>query len=246
MVLRTLDIGGDKAIQYLNLPVETNPFLGVRGLRLCLRRPDLFKPQLRAALRASTGRNLKLMFPMVAAVHEVRAARQVLEDCMAELRAQGRSFSDRLEIGIMVEVPSAAVMAPAFAPYVDFFSIGTNDLTQYTLAADRTNPELANLANAFSPAVLGLIDAVIRAAHEAGKWVGVCGELAGEPLALPILLGLGLDEFSMNSPAIPLAKQTLRGLHAGTCQGFAQRVLRLEDAGQVQDSVRREFPWISA
>jgi phosphoenolpyruvate-protein phosphotransferase len=245
VVLRTLDIGGDKAIPYLGLPAEANSFLGVRGLRLCLRRPDLFKPQLRAALRTSIGHNLKIMFPMVAAVEELKAARRVLGDCMEELRAEGKPFAEKIEVGIMVEVPSAAIMADRFAPYSDFFSIGTNDLTQYTLAADRTNPELSSLSSAFSPPVLHLIASVIHAAHDAGKWVGVCGELAGEPLALPILLGLGLDEFSMNSPAIPMAKQILRRLDAGSCRDLAQRTLVLEDAQQVRDLVSGELPWIT-
>jgi phosphoenolpyruvate-protein phosphotransferase len=244
VVLRTLDIGGDKAIPYLGLPQESNPFLGVRGLRLCLRRSDLFKPQLRAALRASVGHNLKIMFPMVAAVDEVRRARDALNECRDELLREGKPVAEKIEVGIMVEVPSAAILAAEFASLVDFFSIGTNDLTQYTLAADRTNPELAGLANAFSPAVLRLIDQVIQAAHNARKWVGVCGELAGEPLALPILLGLGLDEFSMNPPAIPLAKQVLRRLNARACQDLAREALTESCAQDVKDLVVGSFPWV--
>ena len=246
VVLRTLDIGGDKAIAYLNMPQESNSFLGTRGLRLCLRRPDLFRPQLRAALRASAGQNLKIMFPMVAAIEEVLQARAVLDECRDELRREGVPFAERIETGIMIEVPSAAILAERFAPHVDFFSIGTNDLTQYTLAADRTNPALAYLTSAFSPAVLRLIDGVIRAAHAHGKWAGVCGELAGEPLALPILLGMGLDEFSMNAPAIPLAKQTLRRLDARLCADLAQRCLGQDDAQSVQKLVLEEYPWLGA
>jgi len=244
VVLRTLDIGGDKAIPYLNLPTESNPFLGVRGLRLCLRRPDLFKPQLRAALRASAGHNLKIMFPMVTAIDEVRAARQMLDSCREELHREEKPVAQEIEVGIMVEVPAAAIMAEVFAPHVDFFSIGTNDLTQYALAADRTNPALASLASAFSPAVFTLIDWVIQAAHRHGKWVGVCGELAGEPLALPILLGLELDEFSTNSPAIPLAKQVLRQLTTAECRDLARRALLLGNSQEVQRLVQEDLPWI--
>jgi len=244
VVLRTLDIGGDKAIPYLNLPTESNPFLGVRGLRLCLRRPDLFKPQLRAALRASAGHNLKIMFPMVTAIDEVRAARQMLDSCREELHREGKPVAQEIEVGMMVEVPAAAIMAEVFAPHVDFFSIGTNDLTQYALAADRTNPALASLASAFSPAVFTLIDWVIQAAHRHGKWVGVCGELAGEPLAIPILLGLELDEFSMNSPTIPLAKQVLRKLTTAECKDLARRALLLGNSQEIQRLVQEDLPWI--
>lgn len=246
MVLRTLDIGGDKAIPYLNLAVESNPFLGVRGLRLCLKRPDLFKPQLRAALQASVGHNLKIMFPMVATLEEIKAAREQIDSCSAELIQEGKRFAEGIEIGIMVEIPSAALMAEHLAPAVDFFSIGTNDLTQYTMAVDRTNARLAYLSSAFSPAVLKLVESVIQAGHQHGKWVGVCGELAGEPLAIPILLGFGLDEFSMNPPAIPLAKQILRSLDVTQCRELAQRALMLGDAQQVKDLIVRELPWISS
>ncbi|HIP87092.1 MAG TPA: phosphoenolpyruvate--protein phosphotransferase, partial [Anaerolineales bacterium] len=198
VILRTLDIGGDKELPYLDLPQEMNPFLGLRAIRLCLARPDLFRPQLRAALRAGAVGNLKVMFPMVATLEEVREARAVLEACRAELQAEGYAVAEEMEVGIMVETPAAALMADHLADEVDFFSIGTNDLSQYTMAADRTNAHVAGLASAFHPAVLRLVGEVIQAAHRKGKWVGLCGELAGEPLAIPILLGLGLDEFSMN------------------------------------------------
>ena len=190
VILRTLDVGGDKEIPYMGLEAESNSFLGQRALRLCLARPDIFKPQLRAALRASAGYNLKIMFPMVATASEVRAARKVLDECSAELEEEGVQMAAEIEIGIMVEIPSAALVADQLAKEVDFFSIGTNDLSQYTMAADRTNPKVAELSDAFFPAVLRLVREVIRAAHKEGKWVGMCGELAGEPLALPILLGL--------------------------------------------------------
>ena len=238
VVLRTLDVGGDKELPYLNTPPEQNPFLGVRAIRLCLSRPELFKPQLRAALRAGAGNGLKLMFPMVATVGEVRQARAVLAECRAELQAQGLPVAERMEVGIMIEIPAAAVVADQLAKVVDFFSIGTNDLSQYTMAADRTNAGVASLADAFQPAVLRLIRQVIDAAHAAGKWVGLCGELAGEPLAIPILLGLGLDEFSMNAPAIPTAKQVIRTLRVDEARAIAATVLELESAEEVRDMMR--------
>ena len=242
IILRTLDIGGDKKLPYLDLPEEMNPFLGVRAIRLCLARPELFRPQLRAALRAGAGRNLKLMFPMVATVAEVRAARMVLEECRSELLDEGQPVAEDMEVGIMVEIPAAALMADHLAAEVDFFSIGTNDLSQYTLAADRTNAQIAPLATGFQPAVLRLVHYVISAAHAQGKWVGLCGELAGEPLALPILLGLGLDEFSMNPPAIPLAKQIIRALALDEAREVAQAALELDNPDAVQALVRERVP----
>ena len=242
VILRTLDIGGDKDLPYLELPHEMNPFLGLRAIRLCLARPELFKPQLRAALRAGAGRNLKVMFPMIAAVAEVRAARAVLEECRAELLAEGQPVAEEMEVGIMVEIPAAALMADHLAAEVDFFSIGTNDLSQYTLAADRTNAQVAPLATGFQPAVLRLVRDVIAAAHAQDKWVGLCGELAGEPLAIPILLGLGLDEFSMNSPAIPLAKQIIRTLTLDEAREVARAALGLESPDAVQALVRERVP----
>ena len=242
VVLRTCDIGGDKDLPYLDLARESNPFLGVRGLRLALVHPEeLLKPQLKAALRAGRGHDLRIMFPMVAALTEIRQARRLLKECRAELVMEGKPVGGTLQVGIMIEVPSAALMADKLAPEVDFFSIGTNDLTQYTLAADRTNPRLAYLASAFSPAVLRLIQNVIIQAHKYGKWVGVCGELAGESLALPILLGLGLDEFSMNPPAIPAAKQIIRGLKVPECQKLAEEILNLGSAEEVKAYVQEKM-----
>lgn len=244
VVLRTLDIGGDKELAYMELPKEANPFLGVRGIRLCLLHPELFRPQIRAALRAGAGHNLKLMFPMITTLDEVRRAKQIVAECREELLSEGKAVAENMEIGIMVEVPSAAVMAEHFAREVDFFSIGTNDLTQYTLAADRASAHLAELISAFSPAVLILIDQVIQAAHRHGRWVGLCGELAGEPLAIPILLGLGLDEFSMNPSAIPLAKQIVRSLTLTQCQELAKEVLTLESAQAVKERVKQRMPFL--
>ena len=245
VVLRSLDIGGDKELTYLTLPVEANPFLGVRAIRLCFTRPDIFKPQLRAALRAGVGNGLKLMFPMVATVQEVRQARAMLEECRRELKAEGVAVADKMEIGIMIEIPSAAVIADHLAKEIDFFSIGTNDLSQYTLAADRTNANVAHIASSFHPAVLRLIKMVIDAAHKEGKWVGMCGELAGEPMAIPILLGMGLDEFSMNSPAIPIAKQIIRTISMVEAKAIAEIALDLEDAEQIQTFVRDTLPLVN-
>ncbi len=245
VILRTLDVGGDKEIPYMGLEAESNSFLGQRALRLCLVRPDIFKPQLRAALRASVGYNLKIMFPMVATASEVRAARKVLDECAVELRNEGVQMAEDIEIGIMVEIPSAALVADQLAKEVDFFSIGTNDLSQYTMAADRTNPKVAELSNAFFPAVLRLVREVIRAAHKEGKWVGMCGELAGEPLALPILLGLELDEFSMNPPMIPLAKQIIRNLDMREMKKIADKALELESPADIQAFIKEKIPFIA-
>lgn len=242
VVLRTLDIGGDKPLPYLDLPEETNPFLGLRAIRLSLAYPELFRTQLRAVLRAGTSGNLKLMFPMVATLAEVRAARVMLDACRAELLAEGQPTVQQMELGIMIEVPAAALMADHLAQEVDFFSIGTNDLGQYALAADRTNPQVAPLATGFQPAVLRLVRDVIEAAHRQGRWVGLCGELAGEPLALPILLGLGLDEFSMSPPAIPLAKEIIRTLTLAEARELAREALAAEDPESVQALVREKVP----
>lgn len=234
VVVRTLDVGGDKDVPGIELGTELNPFLGKRGLRLTLAEPELFRTQLRAVLRAAVGANLKLMFPMVNSVTEIMAARQAVESAAASLAADGLEAASDFEIGIMIEIPAAAVTADILAPHVDFFSIGTNDLTQYTLAVDRTNPAVAPMADAFHPAVLRLIDTVIRAGHDAGKWVGMCGELAGDPLAAPLLLGLGLDEWSMNPPAIPLVKERVRTLSAAECRPIAQACLQADSPEAVR------------
>ncbi|AHY46934.1 phosphoenolpyruvate-protein phosphotransferase [Rubrobacter radiotolerans] len=208
VIFRTLDVGGDKDLPGVDQPLEENPFLGWRGIRMCLDVPELFKPQLRALLRASAHGNLKVMFPMVADVSEIVAAKAVLEECREELRSEGAEF-DEFEVGVMVETPAAAICASDLAPEVSFFSIGTNDLVQYTLAADRGNEKLEHLQSADHPAVLKLIGLTCEAAKEAGIWVGVCGEAAGEPDLIPRLVELGVTELSMSAPRIPRAKKVL-------------------------------------
>jgi phosphoenolpyruvate-protein phosphotransferase len=238
VVVRTLDIGGDKDMPHLNLPAESNPFLGCRGIRLCLMRPDLFKPQLRAILRAGFNTNLGIMFPMVAVLKEIQQAKNILRECMKELDLLNIEFNRHPQIGIMIEVPAAALCASQLAKEVDFFSIGTNDLTQYTLAVDRTNPTLSHLVSALQPAVLQLIQNVISAAHNAGIWVGMCGEMAAEPLAVPILLGMGLDEFSMNPPAIPQAKEIIRHWDTKQAKALAKMVVSCENPEQIEKLVK--------
>jgi phosphocarrier protein FPr len=233
LIIRTLDVGGDKPLPYIDLGQEDNPFLGWRGIRFCLDRPELFKPQLRAVLRASHGHNVKVMFPMIGVVDELKAAKALLVEACQELKEDGIPFDDKLEVGIMIEVPSAVVIADQLAKEADFFSIGTNDLTQYVMAADRGNTKVANLANALQPAVLRMVQQTVQAAHAAGIWVGMCGELAGNPLAIPVLVGLGLDELSMSAPAIPAVKEAIRQLSLDQAEEIAEKVLGLDSADAV-------------
>ena len=209
VVIRTLDIGGDKTLPYLPLPEEMNPFLGYRAIRLCLDRKEIFKVQLRALLRASVYGNLCVMFPMISGLEEYQNAKAVVEECKAELRAEGKEYSDSIQWGIMVEIPAAAVYADELAKHVDFFSIGTNDLIQYTLAADRMSEKVSYLYNPMHPAVLRLIKMTIDGAHKHGKWVGMCGEMAGDEAAIPTLVEYGLDEFSMSATSILNAKKII-------------------------------------
>ena len=235
---RTLDVGGDKELPYIQLPEEPNPFLGVRALRLSLSRPDLFLTQLRAILRAADGFPCRIMFPMVADVEEIRKARHWVEKAHHELIEEKKAHAWPVELGIMVEIPSAALLAPALANEVDFFSIGTNDLTQYTLAAERGNPALYHLSDGLHPAVLRLICEVIEASHQAGKWTGICGELGGDPEATPILVGLGVDELSLNPAGIPRIKSILRELTMERAQALAERALRCQTSAEVRKLVR--------
>jgi phosphotransferase system enzyme I (PtsI) len=211
VIVRTLDVGGDKDLPGVDQPEEENPFLGWRGIRMCLDVPELFKPQLRAILRAGASGNLKLMFPMISDVEELRAAKKVFDECREELENEGKEIG-AVEVGIMVETPAAAICAADLAPEVSFFSIGTNDLVQYTLAADRGNERLRHLQSADHPAVLELIRMTCEAARERGIWVGVCGEAAGEAALIPKLVELGVTELSMSSPSIPQAKKIVSEL----------------------------------
>jgi phosphoenolpyruvate-protein phosphotransferase len=242
VVVRTLDVGGDKKLAYMDLGKEDNPFLGWRAIRLCLDRPDFFKVQLRALLRSSPGHDVRIMFPMIATLSEVRAARKLLEEARRELQERGQAFAENVQVGIMVEIPSVSMMAEQFAKEVDFFSVGTNDLTQYTFAAERTNDKVAYLGDAIHPAVLRQIRTVIQAAHSCGIWVGVCGELAGDPLAVPLLLGLGLDEFSMAPSGIPRAKAVIRKWSTGCAASLAEKALQLESAQAVREYVQSVTP----
>jgi phosphocarrier protein FPr len=235
---RTLDVGGDKELPYIQMPEEPNPFLGVRALRLSLARPELFLTQLRAILRAASGFPCRIMFPMVADVDEVRKARQYVEKAHNELKEQNRPHAWPVELGIMVEIPSAALLAPTLAHEVDFFSIGTNDLTQYTLAAERGNPALSHLADGLHPAVLRLIGEVAQASHAAGKWTGICGELGGDPEATAILVGLGVDELSLNPAGIPRIKSILRDLTIDKARALAGRALVCQTSAEVRQLVR--------
>jgi phosphocarrier protein FPr len=239
---RTLDVGGDKELPYIQLPEEPNPFLGVRALRLSLLRPDLFLTQIRAILRAADGSRCRIMFPMVADVEEIRQARHWVEKAHNELQEENTPHAWPVELGIMVEIPSAALLASVLAAEVDFFSIGTNDLTQYTLAAERGNPALYHLADGLHPAVLRLIGEVVEASHQAGKWTGICGELGGDPEATPILVGLGVDELSLNPAGIPGIKSIIRDLTMERARALAEQALRCQTSAEVRQLVRTFTP----
>ncbi|KML28642.1 phosphoenolpyruvate--protein phosphotransferase [Priestia aryabhattai] len=241
VVVRTLDIGGDKELPYLNLPKEMNPFLGFRAIRLCLEMQDMFRTQLRALLRASVYGNLKIMFPMIATVDEFRQAKAILLEEKAKLQQEGVQVSEDIEVGMMVEIPSSAVIADLFAKEVDFFSIGTNDLIQYTLAADRMNERVSYLYQPYNPAILRLVNMVIKAAHKEGKWVGMCGEMAGDEIAIPILLGLGLDEFSMSATSILKARSQIRQLSKADIEPHLDTILSMSSTEEVIEFVKSTF-----
>jgi phosphoenolpyruvate-protein phosphotransferase (PTS system enzyme I) len=240
VVIRTLDIGGDKDLPYADLPKEENPFLGHRAIRYCLANPDVFKTQLKALLRASVHGNLWIMFPMIENLSEIRAAKALLEECRQELTGAGTEVADDIKVGIMIEVPAAAVTADLLAKEVDFMSIGTNDLTQYTLAADRGNEQVAHLYDAAHPAVLRLVKMTCDAADQAGILVGLCGELAGDVTMTEILVGLGLHELSMSASAIPEVKQRVRLIDSAKAKALADKALQLEDGDQVRALIRSQ------
>ncbi len=235
VIIRTLDAGGDKHIPYLNIDEEMNPFLGYRAIRICLDDQELFKTQLRAIFRASVYGKAKIMFPMIARVEEVRRAKEVVEAVKEELRTEGIAFDEQVPVGIMIEVPSAAVMADVLIEEVDFFSIGTNDLTQYTLAADRMNEKLGELYSTFDPAVIRLIAKVIQAGNKAGKMVGMCGEAASDPRLIPLWLGLGMDEFSVSPSKILETRYNLRKLNQSQLETVVEKVLSSKSKDEVKE-----------
>ena len=234
LVIRTLDIGGDKDLKYMKLPKEENPFLGYRAIRIYLDNVDLFKVQLRAILRASSYGNVAIMLPMISSIEELRKSKEIIEEVKQELKTKNISFNENIEVGIMVEIPSSAVMADEFAKECDFFSIGTNDLIQYTIAVERGNEKLANLYSHFNPAVIRLIKSAIDGAHKNGILCGMCGEAAGDVKFIPLLVGLGLDEFSMNANKILKARKLIKDLRFEECKNLANKVLELDSTEDVK------------
>lgn len=242
VIIRTLDIGGDKKLPYLPLEEEMNPFLGFRAIRLCFREVDMFKTQLRAILRASAFGNALIMFPMISGVSEVRQAKGILAECMKELDEKGQAYDKNIRVGVMIEIPSAAVTSDIIAREVDFFSIGTNDLCQYTLAVDRMNQEVSYLYNPLHPAILRLVKTVIDASHARdGLFTGMCGEMAGDPMATLILLGLGMDEFSMSASSIPQVKKIIRSVSYEDAKAIAEKALNLETGEEVKEMVQAKI-----
>jgi phosphotransferase system enzyme I (PtsI) len=241
VIMRTLDLGGDKFLSQLDIPQEMNPFMGWRAIRFCLARPDIFKTQLRAILRASAFGKLKMMYPMISGLDELRQANAILEDAKKELRKEGVAFDDNMEVGAMIEVPSAAIIADILAREADFFSIGTNDLIQYSLAVDRVNEKIAYLYEPAHPAVLLLVKNIIEAGHRAGIWVGMCGEMAGDLYMTLILLGLGLDEFSASPVAVPEVKRIIRSVTMDQVREVAQQAIMLSTGKEVEKFARRKL-----
>jgi len=233
VIIRTLDLGGDKFMSALDLPEELNPFLGWRAIRFCLERPEIFKVQLRAILRASIGGNVRMMYPMISGVDELKRANAVLEECKAELRTEGTPFNEQMEVGAMIEIPSAAVTADLLAHEVDFFSIGTNDLIQYSIAVDRVNERIAHLYEPTHPAIIRLIKNVIDAGHAHNLWVGICGEMAGEIALTPLLIGLGVDELSTGASLVPRVKRAVQSLDVGFCLKLVEEISHMDSAAQI-------------
>lgn len=240
VIFRTLDIGGDKFLSHLEVPIEINPFLGMRAIRFCLHREDIFRNQLRAILRASAHGKVRVLFPMITTVDELHSTLAILADVKADLERRGIPHNPDLDVGIMVEVPAAAMIADKLAPHVDFFSIGTNDLVQYTMAVDRSNPDISYLYQPGHPSIIRLLDRVVRAANEHGRWVGICGEMAAEPLYLPLILGLGINELSMSPVAIPLIKDLVRDINMLEAEELVAQAMDCASADEVT-KLCREF-----
>jgi phosphotransferase system enzyme I (PtsI) len=245
VIIRTLDLGGDKFLSHSHLPTEINPFLGCRAIRFCLDRPDIFKAQLRAILRAAATGNVRMMFPMISGLSELRQAKEILEACKVELRDEGKPFKEDIELGIMIEVPSAVLVADALAREVKFFSIGTNDLIQYTIAVDRVNERIAHLYEPTHPAILRLIEMTVTAAHANSIWVGVCGEMAGEITLTPLLLALGVDELSASAGLVPRVKKAVQTLDTKECNRLLEDVRDLDSAAEIlercEEVARRHY-----
>ncbi|WP_291636953.1 phosphoenolpyruvate--protein phosphotransferase [Clostridium sp.] len=241
VIIRTLDVGGDKELDYLKLPKEMNPFLGYRAIRVCLDKLDIFKTQLRAILRASAFGNIKIMFPMISSIEELRAAKTIVNGVKDELLKENIAFKENIEVGIMIEIPAAAIISDLLAKEVDFFSIGTNDLIQYTTAVDRMNEKISHLYNPFHPALLRLVKMVIDNAHKENKWVGMCGEVAGDPKLIPILIGMGLDEFSMSPIALLKARGVIRNTSKAEMRSLAQQVINLPTAEEVERFIEKNL-----
>ena len=239
VIIRTLDLGGDKFVSHLKIPDELNPFMGWRAIRFCLAQPEFFKAQLRAILRASRFKNVKIMYPLVSNLGEVLKANELLEEAKEELRQQNAEFDEDIEVGVMIEVPSAALTAHLMAPHVSFFSIGTNDLVQYTLAVDRVNERIAELYEPTHPAIIKLIKNTVDVAHDNNIWVGICGEMAGNPLMAPLLLGLGVDELSVAPSSVPLVKDALRKLRYAGAQSLAEEALNSQSAADILQHCRK-------
>lgn len=240
-VIRTMDIGGDKPLPYLNIPEEENPFLGYRAIRICLNRRDIFMPQIKAILRAGVYGKAAIMVPMVINVSEIKKVLDIIEEAKQELTHEEKPYSDEVQVGIMVETPAAAVMTPVLAKYVDFFSIGTNDLVQYTLAVDRVNTNVSYLYNHFNPAVLRLIKLTIESARNNNIWAGMCGEMASDPNAAAILMAMGINELSMSAPSIPKVKEKLRSITSADAKAALDTVMTMEDGDEIKEYLQRAF-----
>ena len=238
VIIRTLDVGGDKEIKYLNMEKEANPFLGYRAIRLCLDNVDLFKTQLRALLRASAFGNIAIMFPMISSIEELKKAKEIVEECKKELDEKNIAYKKDIKTGIMIEIPSAAIIADKLAKECDFFSIGTNDLIQYTVAVERGNEKISKLYTKYHPAVIKLVKLAIDGAHKAGIFCGMCGEAASDKLLIPLLIGLGLDEFSMNSNKILQSRKTISKLNKKECEELASQILEMASATEVEEKLK--------